>query len=85
MHEAIRSVVVMFLLKEGPRNNNQDRADAHFSRNIRRALKINLMYGDSSTMFGRSLRSIYIHSILKPLKIPLPNCIQVNTFAYVFN
>ena len=48
MHEAILSVVVMFLLKEGSRNSyNQDRADTNFSRNIRRALKINLMHGDS--------------------------------------
>jgi hypothetical protein len=48
MHEAILSAVIMFLLKEGSRNNyNQDRADTNFSRNIRRALKINLMHGDS--------------------------------------
>jgi len=48
MHEAILSVVVMFLLKEGSRNNyNQDRADTNFSRNIRRVLKIRLMHGDS--------------------------------------
>ena len=40
MHEAILSVVMMFLLKEGSRNNyNQDRADTNFSRNIRRLLK----------------------------------------------
>jgi hypothetical protein len=48
MHEAILSVVMMFLLKEGSRNNyNQDRADTNFSRNIRRLLKIKLMHGDS--------------------------------------
>jgi len=48
MHEAILSVVVMFLLKEGSRNNyNQDRADTNFSRNIRRMLKIRLMHGDT--------------------------------------
>lgn len=48
MHEAILSVVIMFLLKEGSRNNyNQDRADTNFSRNIRRLLKIRLMHGDS--------------------------------------
>lgn len=48
MHEAILSVVIMFLLKEGSRNSyNQDRAEPKFSRNIRRLLKINLMHGDS--------------------------------------
>ncbi len=48
MHEAILSVVIMFLLKEGSRNNyNQDRVDSNFSRNIRRLLKIRLMHGDS--------------------------------------
>lgn len=48
MHEAILSVVLMFLLKEGSRNNyNQDRAEPKFSRNIRRLLKIRLMHGDS--------------------------------------
>lgn len=48
MHEAILSVVMMFLLKEGSRNNyNQDRADTNFSRNVRRLLKIKLMHGDS--------------------------------------
>lgn len=48
MHEAILSVVIMFLLKEGSRNNyNQDRAEPKFSRNIRRLLKIRPMHGDS--------------------------------------
>jgi flagellar biosynthesis chaperone FliJ len=48
MHEAILSVVLMFLLKEGSRNNyNQDRAEPKFNRNIRRVLNIRLMHGDS--------------------------------------
>jgi hypothetical protein len=48
MHEAILSVVLMFLLKEGSRNSyNQDRAEPRFSRNIRRMLHINLMHGDT--------------------------------------
>ena len=48
MHEAVISVVVMFLLKEGSRNSfNQDRAEPKFKRNIRRLLKVNLMHGDS--------------------------------------
>lgn len=48
MHEAILSVVLMFLLKEGSRNGyNQDRAEPKFNRNIRRLLKIDLMHGDS--------------------------------------
>lgn len=48
MHEAILSVVLMFLLKEGSRNSyNQDRAEPRFNRNIRRLLKINLMHGDA--------------------------------------
>lgn len=48
MDEAILSVVIMFLLKEGSRNSyNQDREEPRFARNIRRLLKINLMHGDS--------------------------------------
>lgn len=48
MHEAVISVVVLFLLKEGSRNSfNQDRAEPKFKRNIRRLLKVNLMHGDS--------------------------------------
>jgi hypothetical protein len=46
--EAILSVVIMFLLKEGSRNSyNQDRMEPNFSRNIRRTLKIRLLHGDS--------------------------------------
>ncbi|MEX1137532.1 MAG: hypothetical protein WEB89_11560 [Balneolales bacterium] len=48
IHEAILSVVLMFLLKEGSRNSyNQDRAEPRFNRNIRRLLNINLMHGDA--------------------------------------
>lgn len=48
MHEAIVSVVIMFLLKEGSRNSyNQDRAEPKFTRNIRKLLKVDLMHGDS--------------------------------------
>jgi len=48
MHDAVLSVVIMFLLKEGSRNNyNQDRAEPKFARNIRRLLKIRPMHGDS--------------------------------------
>lgn len=46
--DAILSVVIMFLLKEGSRNSyNQDRAELRFSRNVRRLLKIRLLHGDS--------------------------------------
>lgn len=48
MEEAVLSVVVMFLLKEGSRNSyNQDRAETNFTRNIRRLLKIRLLHGDT--------------------------------------
>jgi len=48
MHEAILSVVMMFLLREGSRNSyNGDREEPRFSRNIRRMLGIRLMHGDA--------------------------------------
>ncbi len=48
MHEAILSVVMRFLLKEGSRNSyNLDREEPRFSRNIRRLLGIRLMHGDA--------------------------------------
>lgn len=48
MEEAVLSVVLMFLLKEGSRNSyNQDRAETNFTRNIRRLLKIRLLHGDT--------------------------------------
>lgn len=47
MHEAVLSVVMMFLLREGSRNSyNQDRAEPRFNRNIRRFFGIRLMHGD---------------------------------------
>jgi hypothetical protein len=63
MHEAILSVVLMFLLKEGSRNSyNQDRAESKFSRNICRLLKINLMHGDS---FNDILATVDEHDLQK--------------------
>lgn len=48
MHDAIGSIVVMFLFKEGSRNSyNQDCKEPKFRRSIRRALKIKLMNGDT--------------------------------------
>lgn len=48
MHEAILSVVMMFLLREGSRNSyNGDREEPRFSRNIRRMLGIRRMHGDA--------------------------------------
>jgi len=46
--EAILSVLLMFLLKEGSRNSyNQDRDDGNFKRNIKNLVGINLMHGDA--------------------------------------
>ncbi|MDZ7607196.1 MAG: hypothetical protein U5K79_16765 [Cyclobacteriaceae bacterium] len=48
MDEAVLSVILMFLLKEGSRNSyNQDRAETNFTRNIRRLMKIRLLHGDT--------------------------------------
>jgi hypothetical protein len=46
--DAILSVVLMFLLKEGSRHSyNQDRAEPLFAKNIKNILKVNLLHGDS--------------------------------------
>ena len=46
--DAVGSVVVMFLLKEGSRNAyNLDRYEILFRRNISKFLEVNLMHGDS--------------------------------------
>lgn len=48
MTEAILSVVLMFILKEGSRHSyNQDRAEPKFAANIHKLLNINLLHGDS--------------------------------------
>ena len=46
--EAILSVVVMFLFKEGSRNGyNQSRQEHRFSKNVRNLLGIRLVHGDA--------------------------------------
>lgn len=81
MHEALMSVIMMFLLKEGSRNSyNQDRAEPKFNRNIRRLLKVNLMHGDS---FNDVLSNVD-EDDLQQLKASLVKVLIVQKVLYPF-
>lgn len=79
LEEVVYSAILMFLLGEGSRNSyNNDREDGKLTRNIRKALKIRMVHGDTFN----DLFSVLPEEHLEELKAILVKNLIVNKVFY---
>lgn len=82
--EAILSVIIMFLLKEGSRNAyNQDREDGEFKKNIKNLVGINLMHGDAFNDILSNIKPEDLQKLKARLvkALIMNNVLKINPFA----